>query len=43
VTLKEIEATDLTLSQVEFTLDDVYNKVSSKEGQKLSQEAKKDM
>jgi hypothetical protein len=43
ITLREMVGNDLTYSQVEFTLDDVYAKVESKEGHTLVQAALKDM
>ena len=43
ITLSEMVGTDLTLSRLELTLDDVYARVEEKEGHKLVQEAVKDM
>jgi len=43
ITLNEMLGDDLTYSQVEITLDDLYAKVQSKEGEKLIQKAAKDI
>jgi hypothetical protein len=43
ITLREMAVSDLTLSQVEMTLDDVYSAVLQHEGSKTIKAAQKDM